>query len=59
MTSVLNKDVAAHIFKHVERVCEVTLPTGAALEVAVARGFIDNNKHTRFEPLVVLILLLM
>ena len=45
MTSVLNKDVAAHIFKHVERVCEVTLPTGAALEVAVARGFIDNNKH--------------
>jgi hypothetical protein len=45
MTTVLDNKVALHIFKHIEQTWEVTLPTGDALEIAIARGFKDNNKH--------------
>lgn len=45
MTTVLDSKVALHIFKHIEQTWEVTLPTGNALEIAIARGFKDNNKH--------------
>jgi hypothetical protein len=45
MTSVLNNNVASHIFKHIERSWERGLPTGAPLEGDIARGFLDNNEH--------------
>lgn len=46
MTTVLDNKVAPHIFKHIERTWEVTLPTGSALETAVARGFKDHRDRT-------------
>lgn len=46
MTTVLENKVATHIFKHIEHTWDVTLPTGAALEIAIARGFQDSGTHT-------------